>query len=88
MRPAISGVRPRFSLTTKAMKPGHSKRQPATRRRTASDRGRKPQHRKAEADRQHAFEQALERGLQDTFPASDPVSVTQPPPNPCDKDQV
>ena len=70
------------------MKRRHSKRQAATRRRTASDRGRKPQHGKAAAERQHAFEEALERGLRDTFPASDPVSVTQPPPNPCDKDQV
>ena len=27
------------------------------------------------------LDQALEEGLQETFPASDPVSVTQPPPS-------
>ena len=33
---------------------------------------------KAEKDR---LEQALEEGLEETFPASDPVNVTQPPPS-------
>ncbi|HEV7880657.1 hypothetical protein [Bradyrhizobium sp.] len=27
------------------------------------------------------LDEALEEGLQETFPASDPVSVTQPPPS-------
>ncbi|MEA2940353.1 MAG: hypothetical protein QOD09_882 [Bradyrhizobium sp.] len=27
------------------------------------------------------LEEALEEGLEETFPASDPVSVTQPPPS-------
>jgi hypothetical protein len=27
------------------------------------------------------LEQALQEGLEETFPASDPVSVTQPPPS-------
>jgi hypothetical protein len=27
------------------------------------------------------LDEALEEGLEDTFPASDPVSVTQPPPS-------
>ena len=27
------------------------------------------------------LEQALEEGLEETFPASDPVNVTQPPPS-------
>ena len=39
----------------------------------------------AEAERKEAerrrLEEALERGLEDTFPASDPVAVTQPPPS-------
>jgi hypothetical protein len=28
---------------------------------------------------------ALERGLEDTFPASDPINVTQPPPTLADR---
>jgi hypothetical protein len=35
---------------------------------------------KTEADK------SLHKGLQDTFPASDPVNVTQPPPSKDDKD--
>jgi len=31
---------------------------------------------------------ALERGLEETFPASDPVSVVQPPPSARDKNQA
>jgi hypothetical protein len=31
------------------------------------------------------LDEALERGLEDTFPASDPVSVTQPPSSRFDK---
>ena len=30
------------------------------------------------------LDEALEEGLQGTFPASDPVSVTQPPPSKAD----
>ncbi|HEY7842660.1 MAG TPA: hypothetical protein VID30_03135 [Bradyrhizobium sp.] len=29
---------------------------------------------------------ALEEGLEETFPGSDAVNVTQPPPSRCDKD--
>jgi len=29
----------------------------------------------------HQLDQALEEGLEETFPASDPVNVTQPPPS-------
>jgi hypothetical protein len=39
-----------------------------------------------EAERRKALEAALERGLEDTFPCSDPVAVTQPAPSACDKD--
>jgi hypothetical protein len=35
--------------------------------------------------RQEALDDALERGLQDSFPGSDPVAVTQPPPSKRDK---
>src|SRR3981081_2558121 len=31
------------------------------------------------------LEQALEEGLEETFPASDPVNVTQPPPSKADR---
>jgi len=34
------------------------------------------------------LEDALERGLEDTFPASDPVSVIQPPPSAQDKHET
>lgn len=37
-----------------------------------------------EKERQRA-ENSLEKGLEDTFPASDPVNVTQPPPSKDDK---
>ena len=30
------------------------------------------------------LEEALEEGLEETFPASDPVNVTQPPPSKAD----
>lgn len=33
-------------------------------------------------------ERALEEGLEESFPASDPVNVTQPPPSKPDKDQI
>jgi hypothetical protein len=33
-------------------------------------------------------EKSLDRGLEDSFPASDPISVTQPPPSKLDKKPV
>lgn len=33
------------------------------------------------------LEKALEEGLEESFPASDPVNVTQPPPSVQDKKQ-
>ena len=33
------------------------------------------------AERRRRLEQSLERGLEDTFPASDAINVTQPPPS-------
>jgi hypothetical protein len=38
-----------------------------------------------EALRRHRLEKSLEEGLQDSFPASDPINVTQPPPSAQDK---
>jgi len=34
---------------------------------------------------QRQLEQALDEGLEETFPASDPVSVTQPAPSRADR---
>jgi hypothetical protein len=45
--------------------------------------------REAEAERKERMrlERALEEGLEDSFPASDPINVTQPPPSRQDKDE-
>jgi hypothetical protein len=41
--------------------------------------------REREEERKRRLEKSLEQGLEDTFPASDPINVTQPPPTPGDK---
>ena len=38
-----------------------------------------------EARQRQRLERSLEEGLQDTFPASDPINVVQPPPTVEDK---
>jgi hypothetical protein len=38
----------------------------------------------ADNDEKRRLDQALEEGLEETFPASDPVNVTQPPPSKAD----
>lgn len=43
--------------------------------------------RKLMAERRRRLDEALERALEDSFPASDPPGVTQPPRSPFDKDQ-
>ena len=40
----------------------------------------------ADSAEKRRLDAALEEGLEQTFPASDPVSVTQPPPSRNDKD--
>jgi hypothetical protein len=45
--------------------------------------GRKPKE--AEVERRQRLEKSLESGLEDSFPASDPVSVVQPPPSVFDQ---
>ncbi len=40
-----------------------------------------------EAERKKRLDQALDCGLEDTFPGSDPVAVTQPPASARDKDR-
>ena len=46
-------------------------------------------HQESEADakERRRLEKALEEGLEDSFPGSDPVSVTQPPPSPQDRNE-
>jgi nicotinate phosphoribosyltransferase len=50
----------------------------------------KPQHDQPKTDkeekRRERLERQLEEGLEETFPASDPVSVTEPAPTPPDND--
>jgi len=41
----------------------------------------------AKEDQRRRLDKSLEKGLEDTFPASDPVAVTQPPPSKRDKDK-
>lgn len=38
----------------------------------------------AEGTEKRLLDQALEEGLEETFPGSDPVNVTQPPPSKAD----
>jgi hypothetical protein len=38
-----------------------------------------------EEERKRRLEKSLEQGLEDSFPASDPINVTQPPPTVGDK---
>jgi hypothetical protein len=40
----------------------------------------------AEDREKRRLDEALEEGLLETFPASDPVSVAQPPPSKADKE--
>jgi|GEM_PF-2681962 hypothetical protein len=44
--------------------------------------------RRAEQERRAKLEQALEVGLEETFPGSDPVSVTLPPSSPYDRNEA
>ena len=39
---------------------------------------------KAKDDEKRRLDQALEEGLEETFPGSDPVNVIQPPPSKAD----
>ena len=43
---------------------------------------------KKNKDRQRRLEKALEEGLRETFPASDPVAVTEPAPTPPGDDST
>ncbi len=45
---------------------------------------RHPAAKPADATEKRQLEEALEEGLEETFPGSDPVNVTQPPPTKAD----
>jgi hypothetical protein len=45
----------------------------------------RPQDSEADAKERRRLEKSLEEGLEDSFPASDPISVTQPPPSAQDR---
>lgn len=64
----------------KARKP-----QPGAAREVKVHRGKRRAERAQYSER---LDDALERGLEDTFPASDPVSVIQPPPSAQDKHET
>ncbi len=55
----------------------HSKQDPA-----------RPRRKNLEAECKQALDEALELGLEETFPGSDPVAVTQPVGRGCDKDEA
>ena len=53
------------------------------------DRKRRQEAREEQRDQdRHKADNSLERGLEETFPASDPINVTQPSKSPQDKKPV
>jgi hypothetical protein len=49
------------------------------------DRKRRQEAREEREENRHRADRSLEEGLEDTFPASDPVNVTQPAKSPEDR---
>ncbi|OQW56370.1 MAG: hypothetical protein A4S14_00445 [Proteobacteria bacterium SG_bin9] len=45
----------------------------------------KDKHHETKHDHKEKLDEALEQGLEDTFPASDPVNLTQPAPSKKDQ---
>jgi len=66
------GNRPRTLLANRAEPEQHDKDEASKRR-------------EREEKRKEALDRSLDRGLEDTFPGSDPVAVTQPPHSARDK---
>ena len=50
--------------------------------------GKKRGESEAEKEKKEQLDRALEEGLEETFPGSDPVNVVQPPHSPKDKDEI
>jgi len=42
----------------------------------------------SEQEKKERLDRALDEGLEETFPGSDPVNVVQPPHSPSDKDEI
>jgi hypothetical protein len=59
--------------------------QPDSREFERDEKDRAGKRRDKSEKRKDALDETLERGLEDTFPGSDPVSVTQPPHSAFDK---
>jgi hypothetical protein len=47
----------------------------------AQNEAQEAKRKETEEKRRQRLEKSLEEGLEDTFPASDPINVTQPPPS-------
>ena len=47
--------------------------------------GPRPDSKAADATKKRRLDRALEEGLEETFPGSDPVNVIQPPPSKADR---
>ena len=47
----------------------------------------RPHESETDAKERRRLEKSLEEGLEDSFPGSDPISVTQPPPSLQDKNE-
>ena len=63
----------------------HRPDSPSPRGERAENQRRGEDRKERQAKRKKAMDDALDRGLQDSFPGSDPVAVTQPPPSARDK---
>jgi len=63
------------------------KKQPLHAERGDAARERERRRRERAAKHKEALDETLERGLEDTFPGSDPVAITQPPPSAKDKNK-
>ncbi len=50
--------------------------------------GKKHGETEAEKKQKERLDKALDEGLEETFPGSDPVNVVQPPHSPQDKDEI
>lgn len=50
--------------------------------------GKKHRESAAEKEQKERLDKALDEGLEESFPGSDPVNVVQPPHSPQDKDAV
>jgi hypothetical protein len=54
-------------------------------RRRLSDEDEEEDDRRRDPKERERLDEALERGLEDSFPASDPINVTQPAPTVADR---